>query len=61
METSKSWETGMLGYGDTLKAVVASFPHADVLELGAGRRPSFTLDEMPSTIHSYTVNDISPE
>lgn len=32
-----------------------------MLELGAGRRPSFTLDEMPSTIQSYTVNDISPD
>lgn len=61
MEAEKSWETGMLGYGDVLKGVVASFPHADVLELGAGRRPSFTLDEMPSSIQSYTVNDISPE
>ena len=61
MDTEKSWETSMLGYGDTLKAVVATFPHADVLELGAGRRPSFTLDEMPSSIQSYTVNDISPE
>lgn len=61
METEKSWETGMLGYGDTLKAVVATYPHAAVLELGAGRRPSFTLDEMPSSIESYTVNDISPE
>ena len=61
MQADKNWETGMLGYGDALKGVVASFPHADVLELGAGRRPSFTLAEMPSTVHSYTVNDISPE
>ena len=61
MEPEKNWENGMLAYGDTLKQVVASFPKADVLELGAGRRPSFTLEEMPSSIHSYTVNDISAE
>ncbi|MBN8808849.1 MAG: methyltransferase domain-containing protein [Sphingomonas sp.] len=61
MEVEKSWETGMLGYGDVLKGIVASYPHAGVLELGAGRRPSFTLEEMPSSIRSYTVNDISAE
>lgn len=61
MQAEKNWEEGMLGYGDTLKSVVASFPHAAVLELGAGRRPSFTLEEMPSSIQSYTVNDISAE
>ena len=61
MEPEKNWENGMLGYGDTLKRIVAGYPTADVLELGAGRRPSFTLEEMPSSIHSYTVNDISPE
>lgn len=61
MEQAKEWETGMLGYGDALKAIVASHPDADILELGAGRRPSFTLEEMPSTVRSYTVNDISAE
>jgi len=49
----------MLGYADALKAIVARYPHARLLELGAGRRPSFALDEMPQTIESYTVNDIS--
>lgn len=61
MESEKSWETGMLGYGDALKHIVATYPDAAILELGAGRRPSFTLEEMPSTIDSYTVNDISAE
>jgi SAM-dependent methyltransferase len=61
MDNQKSWETSMLGYGDALKAIVASHPHAGILELGAGRRPSFTLEEMPSTIRSYTVNDISAD
>lgn len=51
----------MLGYGDQLKALVAGYPDAKVLELGAGRWPSFKLDEMPSSIHSYTVNDISAD
>ncbi|MHA6723783.1 class I SAM-dependent methyltransferase [Sphingomonas sp. RS2018] len=51
----------MLRYGDELKAIVAGCPKADILELGAGRRPSFTLEEMPATVQSYTVNDISEE
>lgn len=53
------WETAMLGYADELKSLVAGYPAAKILELGAGRWPSFRLDEMPGTIESYTVNDIS--
>lgn len=56
---SKSWETAMLTYGDELKAIVAAYREANILELGAGRRPSFSLDEMPGSVRSYTVNDIS--
>jgi len=58
---AKDWETAMLGYGDELKALVARYPAAKVLELGAGRWPSFRLAEMPSSIESYTVNDISAD
>lgn len=61
MDAEKRWDTGMFGYDDELKAIVAAHANADILELGAGRRPSFTLEEMPSTVHSYTVNDISAE
>lgn len=61
MDKEKSWETGMMRYGDELKAIVADTADADILELGAGRYPSFRLAEMPSTIHSYTVNDISAD
>jgi SAM-dependent methyltransferase len=61
MSFEKNWETGMLGYGDALKAIVAAHPEAKILELGAGRRPSFTIAEMPSTVKTYTVNDISPD
>ncbi len=59
MDQEKSWETSMLGYGDRLKRIVAEQGQADILELGAGRWPSFRLTEMPSTVKSYTVNDIS--
>lgn len=59
IETAKAWDTAMMGYGDALKAIVARYPQADILELGAGRFPSFRLAEMPDTIRSYTVNDIS--
>ena len=55
------WESAMLGYGDELKALVAAYPAAKVLELGAGRYPSFRLAEMPNTIDSYTLNDISED
>lgn len=61
IEPSKAWDTSMLQYGDVLKSIVASYDGAAVLELGAGRRPSFELAEMPASIASYTVNDISDE
>ena len=61
MDSEKCWETGMVGYGEQLKALVARYPAARILELGAGRWPSFRLDEMPATIDSYTVNDISAD
>lgn len=51
----------MLGYDEQLKELVAAYPDADLLELGAGRRPSFTFSELPNTVRSYTVNDISEE
>lgn len=61
IDTAKAWDTSMLGYGDQLKRIVAQYPDAAILELGAGRRPSFTLEEMPDTVRSYTVNDISAD
>lgn len=60
MVEATNWEAAMLGYGDEIKALVARYPAARILELGAGRWPSFQLEDMPSTIESYTVNDISP-
>jgi SAM-dependent methyltransferase len=61
MSVANDWETGMRCYGDELKALVASYPAARILELGAGRWPSFRIEEMPSTVESYTVNDISAD
>lgn len=54
-----SWLEAMHGYDDTLRSLVASYPNADILELGGGRRPSFRLSDMPTNLKSYTVNDIS--
>lgn len=48
-------------YLPSLQALVAAYPAARILELGGGRSPSFTLAEMPATVASYTVNDISAE
>lgn len=61
IEKAKAWETSMTGYGDELKAIVGTYAHPDILELGAGRWPSFRLDEMPDCVRSYTVNDISED
>ncbi|MGX7953611.1 class I SAM-dependent methyltransferase [Tsuneonella sp. HG249] len=55
---AKSWDTAMLGFGEELNTIVGRYDRADVLELGAGRRPSFTLSEMPRNVASYTVNDV---
>lgn len=59
MDPEKAWETAMRGYGAAIKGIVASHENAEILELGAGRWASFTREEMPSTVRSYTVNDIS--
>ena len=58
IDRAKAWDTSMLGYADELRSIVASYGSADILELGAGRWASFTLKEMPSSVRSYTVNDI---
>jgi SAM-dependent methyltransferase len=61
LEGPNDWETAMLRYGDELKSLVTLYPRAKILELGAGRWPSFRLAEMPDSIESYTVNDISAD
>jgi SAM-dependent methyltransferase len=59
MEIAKSWRASRDDYRDTLISTLARFPEADILELGGGRRPSFSLSEMPANVRSYTVNDVS--
>lgn len=61
IDKAKAWDTSMLGYGDKLKSIVAEFENAEILELGAGRRPSFELSDLPASISGYTVNDISED
>ena len=56
-----TWLDAMHGYDDTLRSIIAQYPNADVLELGGGRWPSFRLAELPDTLRSYTVNDVSEE
>lgn len=57
----KAWDTSMTSYAAELKAIVARYESADILELGAGRWPSFRIDQMPDCVSSYTVNDISAD
>jgi SAM-dependent methyltransferase len=40
---------------------ISSYENARILELGGGRSPSFMLEQLPNTVASYTVNDISAD
>lgn len=53
--------TARRSYLPKLRQLVASYEVPKILELGGGRRPSFSLDELPGNIASYAVNDISAE
>jgi hypothetical protein len=59
IDAEKCYSHAIDHFGDYLHKIVSSFPGADILELGGGRHPSFSLSEMPSSINSYTVNDVS--
>ncbi len=48
-------------YLPRLRELVRAFDSPRILELGGGRKPSFTLDGLPGNVKSYTVNDISAE
>jgi len=58
IEPDKSWLTAMQNYERELVSIVERYPNARILELGAGRYPSFRISQMPPGIESYTVNDI---
>lgn len=58
IEMSKSWLTAMQNYERELVSIVERYRDARILELGAGRYPSFRISQMPPGIESYTVNDI---
>ena len=61
IETKKHFSTAIKEYPWVLRDLVAAKPNADILELGGGRKPSFAIADMPDTIASYTVNDISAD
>jgi SAM-dependent methyltransferase len=48
-------------YLSRLRELVGAYEAPRILELGGGRKPSFTLAELPANVSSYTVNDISAE
>ena len=52
--TQHAWDT----HTDRVKQLIASVPSADVIEIGAGRGPTFTRDSVPDSVSSYTINDI---
>lgn len=55
----KFHETAWSSYLPQLRELVSRYQAARILELGAGRWPSFRISDMPDTLASYTVNDIS--
>lgn len=61
IEKDKSWTTAFQEYESELKGIISGYSESNILELGAGRYPSFRLESMPSSVRSYTVNDISQE
>lgn len=61
IEPAKSYQTAIDGYPDELRNIVSRYEGGDILELGGGRRPSFTLGDMPVKLNSYTVNDVSED
>lgn len=48
-------------YLPRLSQLIRRYDAPRLLELGGGRAPSFTADELPNNVASYTVNDISKE
>ena len=58
---AKHYETAFKSYLPRLAELIANFDSPRILELGGGRRPSYRLDDLPSNVSSYTVNDIDPE
>jgi SAM-dependent methyltransferase len=56
----QSHEAAFNTYRDRLRDLIAQRPGARILELGAGRDPSFSLADLPDTVASYTINDIDP-
>ncbi len=59
--SGKSWLDALHNYEETLRSIVATYPDADLLELGGGRWPAFRLSQFPDNLRSYTVNDVSEQ
>ena len=45
-------------YRNQLSELIQQRPGARILELGGGRHPAYSLEDLPDTVSSYTVNDI---
>ena len=58
LNPEQHWETGWNDYLAMLPELIGSYASPDVLELGGGARPMWSLDEAPANLNTYTVNDI---
>lgn len=56
----RNYSAAFNDYLPTLREIIEKYPNASILELGGGRLPSFTLDQLPDNVATYTVNDIDP-
>lgn len=61
IDKAKRVSTAFSTYLPHLRNIIASYRAPRILELGGGRKPAFTLDQLPFKVSSYTVNDISAE
>ncbi|WP_428629061.1 class I SAM-dependent methyltransferase [Sphingopyxis sp.] len=60
IDNDKYFPAAFNDYLQTLTDLIRQYPDAKILELGGGRLPSFKLHQLPSSISTYTVNDIDP-
>lgn len=56
---AETFQTAWRKQPELLLQLISAFERADILEYGGGRSPTFALSDLPETVGSYTVNDIS--
>lgn len=55
----RSYSCAWKGYKDRIAGIASSIAGADIIEIGAGRAPLFEAADLPPSVASYTLSDIS--